>query len=172
MPVAVDEPVEVPLDVDAAVEAPLASNASDEIVIERPGFLERTGLVERLATVNGKRALALAVVLVLLALTLSMPVRTYLSQRGEYNRLQAQNAQLADEVERYERKITQQNDPAYIEAQARERLQYVMPGEKPMVMSFPERDRQQAEERKAAQFAANPWYSNLWDAVSTPPEDK
>lgn len=133
----------------------------------------RTGssLLTRVGHVNPRRALALLVVLVFVALTLAVPVRTYLSQRSEYNRVQAENAQLRNEVGDYEKKITQQNDPAYIEAMARQRLQYAMPGEKVVVLTHPDRDREEAAKRQADAYASNPWYENLWDAVSTPPED-
>lgn len=142
-------------------------------VLERPEddrLVRLPTMWHRLASVNSKRALGTLLVLVLLALTLAVPVRTYLAQRGEFNRLQAENEQLAQDVDHYQRRVTEQNDPAYIESQARDRLQYVMPGEKPVVLTYPYRDRRQAEEQKAREYAANPWYQNLWDAVSTPPE--
>ncbi|GAA3964974.1 septum formation initiator family protein [Gordonia caeni] len=156
-------------DTDAGVTADTGAVA----VLERPEDDRIDGLPavwQRLASVNSKRALGTLLVLVLLALTLAVPVRTYLAQRGEFNRLQAENEQLAHEVDHYQRRVTEQNDPAYIENQARDRLQYVMPGEKPVVLTYPYRDRRQAEEQKAREYAANPWYQNLWDAVSTPPE--
>lgn len=143
----------------AVLEAPV-----DEPIVRMPAVFSR------LASVNSKRALGTLVVLVLLALTLAVPTRTYLAQRGEFNRLQAENEQLAREVDHYQRRVTEQNDPAYIEVQARDRLQYVMPGEKPVVLTHPYRDRQEAAEQRAREYAANPWYQNLWDTVSTPPE--
>lgn len=129
-------------------------------------------LWQRVASVNSTRAFALTVVVILVALTLVVPIRTYLSQRSEMSRLQAQNVELSKEIADYQRKVTEQNDPAWIEAQARERLQYAMPGEKTVVLTYPSREKQKAEEKKAREYAANPWYQNLWDSLSTPPEDK
>ncbi|MFT3663365.1 MAG: septum formation initiator family protein [Gordonia sp. (in: high G+C Gram-positive bacteria)] len=125
---------------------------------------------ERIASVNARRAIGLLAVLVLLALTLAVPTRTYLAQRAEFNRLEAENAQLAQEVDELQKRVTEQNDPAWIEQEARSRLQFRMPGEKVVVLQFPAKERRQAEEKAAREYAANPWYSNLWDAVSTPPE--
>lgn len=130
----------------------------------------KLNLIQRLGAVNARRAAVGLLVIALLALTLVVPMRTYLAQRAEFNRLQDENAQLSQQVGDYQRRVTELNDPAYVEQQARERLQYVMPGEKPVVLTYPAREQQAADEQKAREYAANPWYSNLWDALSTPPE--
>lgn len=119
--------------------------------------------------INTRRTLVLAVVLTAVALTLAMPMRTYFSQRAEFGEQRALNAQLREEVVDYQQQVNEQNDPAYIEAQARQRLQYVMPGEKPLVMVYEGREEQIAAQEAADQRARNPWYVNLWDAVATPP---
>ncbi|WP_207843347.1 FtsB family cell division protein [Williamsia soli] len=125
-------------------------------------------LSSRWESINPKRAVVLAAVLSLLALTLAVPMRTYFSQQTEFDELRSSNAQLQAEVRDYEEKVAEQNDPAYIEAQARERLQFVMPGEKPLLMQYPVPPPKSDEERKAEKQAANPWYTNLWDSVSAP----
>jgi cell division protein FtsB len=108
----------------------------------------------------------LAAVLCLLALTLAVPMRTYFSQQTEFDELRASNVQLQLEVSEYEEKVAEQNDPAYIAAQARERLQFVMPGEKPLLMQYPVPPEKTDEERKAEAEAANPWYTNLMGSIS------
>ncbi|MFT3715849.1 MAG: septum formation initiator family protein [Gordonia sp. (in: high G+C Gram-positive bacteria)] len=152
----VEENVDVPEGDDLFEETPAATRTSH-------------GLRERLSSVNPKRALGLLAMIVFLALTLAVPVRTYFGQRAEFNRLTESNRELATEVEQYQRQITEQNDPAFIENQARERLQMYFPGEKPVVMSYPAREKQQEADRQAREYTANPWYENLWDAVATPP---
>ncbi|MBD0020524.1 hypothetical protein GII33_06340 [Gordonia pseudamarae] len=104
------------------------------------------------------------------ALTLAAPLRNSMSNRSEFAQLSASNSDLRKQIAYYEQKINEQNDPAYIEAQARERLHFVYPGEKAVVMMYPGDDARKAAERQAAQHANNPWYSNLWDAVATPPK--
>ncbi|AUH70468.1 hypothetical protein CXX93_17080 [Gordonia sp. YC-JH1] len=109
---------------------------------------------------------------IFLMLTLAVPVRTYIAQRNEFNQLQESNAQLRRETQQYKDKLAQQSDPAYIEAQARQRLQYVPKGEKPIVIINPTRQQQEAEQAAERQRKATPWYENLMDAVSTPPETR
>ena len=67
---------------------------------------------------------------------------------------------------------TQQNDPAFIEAESRRRLQYVKRGERQVVLIQPGKEAQEAAERAERERKDNPWYQNMWDAVSTPPEGK
>jgi cell division protein FtsB len=122
----------------------------------------------RWENLNPKRAVILAAVLSLLALTLAVPMRTYFSQQTEFDELRASNAQLQLEVSEYEEKVAEQNDPAYIEAQARERLQFVMPGEKPLLMQYPVPPEKTDEELTAEENAANPWYTNLLGSISVP----
>lgn len=125
-------------------------------------------LSSRWESINPKRAVVLVAVLSLLALTLAVPMRTYFSQQTEFDELRSSNVQLQQEVRDYEEKVAEQNDPAYIEAQARERLQFVMPGEKALLMQYPVPPGKSEEERKAEKQAGNPWYTNLWDSVSVP----
>ncbi|MCD2147490.1 septum formation initiator family protein [Gordonia paraffinivorans] len=109
------------------------------------------------------------VVVCVVALTLAMPLRTYFSQRSEFNQLAAANEQLRREVADYQQKVNEQNDPAYIEAQARARLQFVKPGEIPLVMLFPADEARREAQERAEKRARAPWYGNLWDTLSTPP---
>ncbi|MFE0749677.1 septum formation initiator family protein [Gordonia sp. NPDC058843] len=109
------------------------------------------------------------VVVCVVALTLAMPLRTYFSQRSEFRQLTASNEQLQREVADYQQKVNEQNDPAYIEAQARTRLQFVKPGEIPLVMLFPADEARREAAERAEERARAPWYGNLWDTLSTPP---
>jgi cell division protein FtsB len=75
------------------------------------------------------RAAILAAVLVLLMLTLAVPVRNWFTQRAEITALasdlEATEQRVADlliQKERWE-------DPAFIAAEARKRLHFVLPGE-------------------------------------------
>lgn len=133
----------------------------------RAGFTER--LAQRLHHVDAKRAVVLSLVIGVVALTLAMPLRTYFSQHTEFSQLEESNAQLRDQVADYQQKVNEQNDPAYIEAQARERLKLVKPNETPFVMLYPDEAAKSAAREREAAHEANPWYGNLWQSVSTPP---
>ena len=133
----------------------------------RAGFTER--IAQRLHHIDAKRAVVLSLVVGIVALTLAMPLRTYFSQHSEFSQLEESNAQLRDQVADYQQKVNEQNDPAYIEAKARERLKLVKPGETPFVMLYPDEVARSAERQREAAHEANPWYGNLWQSVSTPP---
>ena len=111
------------------------------------------------------RALVLAAVAILLGVTLAVPVRSWLAQRAEIASLQAdveaaraRVVSLTIEKERWQ-------DPAFIAAEARRRLHFVLPGEvgyttlgadgRPIVESV-------AAEQ---QLARMPWTERLWVAV-------
>lgn len=133
----------------------------------RAGFTER--LARRLHRVDAKRAVVLSLVVGVVALTLAMPMRTYFSQHSEFSQLEQSNAQLRDQVADYQQKVNEQNDPAYIEAKARERLKLAKPGETPFIMLYPDEAAKSAAREREAAHEANPWYGNLWQSVSTPP---
>ncbi|MDV7246513.1 MULTISPECIES: FtsB family cell division protein [Rhodococcus] len=115
------------------------------------------------------RALILVVVVLLLALTLAVPLRTYLTQRGEADRVAAEQVQLEEELAELRILEERYSDPAYIEAQARGRLRWVRPGDTPYQVQLPgDYKEPEKREEKDAEMAG-PWYSDLWKTVSEPP---
>jgi cell division protein FtsB len=113
------------------------------------------------------RAAVLALVVCLLAISLAYPLREYLSQRSDINdyraKVSAQEARVAELRAQHER----WKDKAYVEAQARERLHYVMPGETSYVVleadEAPAQDGVVKAEAPAA--ARSPWFTDLWNSV-------
>jgi len=113
--------------------------------------------------------LGLAVCIVVL--TLAYPLREYLAQRNEIAHLTEQQRVQRGQVSALEQRRRQWNDPAYVKAQARKRLQYVMPGEIGYVVIDP--GRQQAAPQGRLPMAVPPrrstknapWYSQLWGTV-------
>lgn len=100
------------------------------------------------------RAITLGVLVIACVLLLILPVSTYMTQRGQIEELQQQIAATKASIA----ELTDQNklldDPAYIKAQARDRLNYIEPGEKMYVVANndPASDtaaQQQAEEEAA-----------------------
>lgn len=162
---AIDEP-------DDAAVTETGEQPITRVSYARPRSSLASSVLAHWERVDPKRAIVLALVLSVVALTLAMPVRTYFSQRSEFEQLNASNAQLQRDVTDYQRKVNEQGDPAYVEAKARERLQLVRPGEKAVVMMFPGDDARVAAEKRAEEKARNPWYGNLWDAVATPPKTR
>jgi hypothetical protein len=108
------------------------------------------------------------VVLAALVVSLALPVREYVKQRSEIAALEQSNDERRARVAALERQLEQWEDPAFVQAQARQRLQYVMPGEvgyvvlEPDEAPSPETVRRQ---RAAAEAEQNAWYSRLWGSV-------
>ncbi|MBN9606348.1 MAG: septum formation initiator family protein [Actinomycetales bacterium] len=74
-------------------------------------------------------AIAAVVVLVVALVSLAPSLRTLVQQRQEIAQLEASVAQAQTDVDALGAEIDRWSDPAYIEAQARDRLFYVYPGD-------------------------------------------
>lgn len=102
------------------------------------------------------------------ALTLAVPLRTYITQRSEAEQVDAQRAQLEADLAQLTRDVAQADDPAYVRAQARERLQYVMPGETPYQVQLPGATAPPVEDLTTPRHDGAPWYSDLWRPIVEP----
>jgi cell division protein FtsB len=76
------------------------------------------------------RAAVLVLVLAVLTVSYASSLRAYLQQRSHINDLKASIAEREVAIDQLEDEKKRWDDPAYVEQQARERLGYVMPGEK------------------------------------------
>jgi cell division protein FtsB len=116
------------------------------------------------------RAAILGVVLCVLALALTVPLRQYVAQRGKVARLRAREAQAQARVDALEAQKQRLQDPAYVEQLARERLHFVRPGEVPYILLTPSpRPAPVAPGTPTAKEVGDggPWYSRLWDTVES-----
>ena len=104
-----------------------------------------------------------------LLVSAALPLREYLAQRGQIADAQAKVEQQRRQVDALEHQLEQWRDPAYVKAQARTRLHFVMPGEVAYVVLSP-------SPRPVAPGAAAlpgttaagpeaPWYSQVWGSV-------
>ncbi|WP_109420559.1 FtsB family cell division protein [Mycobacteroides franklinii] len=118
---------------------------------------------------TARRAAILAAVVCALTLTVAGPVRTYFSQQAERNQLAAAEAQLRDQIASLEDKKRRLADPAYIAAQARERLGFVMPGEVPFQVQLPNTPVDAKPQGQGPVDNGNPWYTNLWHNIADSP---
>ncbi|RVW03138.1 FtsB family cell division protein [Rhodococcus xishaensis] len=114
------------------------------------------------------RAVVLGVVICALALTLAVPMRTYLSQRAEADRLASEQQDLEQELLELERQQEQIDDPAWIAAQARERLGLVRPGETPYKVQLPGDYKPPEEEAPPPPPSTGAWHSDLWQRLAGP----
>ncbi len=117
-----------------------------------------------------RRLVVLGVIVGFLAVILTPTVRAYLEQRGEISQLQEQVEQQRQDVADAEADIEAWNDPDFLERQARERLNFVRPGER----SYTVLDDTSQELTSPAPGVApvtedvqqnRPWYGQLWESV-------
>ncbi|KAA1250861.1 septum formation initiator family protein [Mycobacterium simiae] len=120
---------------------------------------------------TARRAAVLAAVVCVLTLTIAGPVRTYFAQRTEMEQLAATEAALRHQISDLERQRAQLADPAYIAAQARERLGFVMPGDIPFQVQLPPGAAASPQPRADEPTVANnePWYTALWHTIADTP---
>ncbi|TSD99782.1 septum formation initiator family protein [Skermania sp. ID1734] len=161
---------------DRAKRSPSSKSTLDGAKTNRLGFISRRrkGGKKPERTILGlstTRAVILAIVVCALALTLTVPLRTYFSQRSEASKLAAERSELQSQIQHLRDRQAQQQDPAYIEAEARQRLRLVMPGETPYQVQLP--GAYEAEQAALAKPKpkGGPWYSDLWKQVSRPQSD-
>ena len=119
----------------------------------------------------------LATIFVILAITLIPALRSTISQQGQISALRDRIAQQRESVAALQQEEQKWNDPAYVEAQARQRLKFVRVGDR----SFTVIDGESAPDLTGgAQIAApekaattnTPWYGQLWQSMviaDTPP---
>lgn len=118
---------------------------------------------------TARRAAILAAVVCALTLTVAGPVRTYFSQQAERNQLAAAESQLRAQISTLEEKKRRLADPAYIAAQARERLGFVMPGDIPYQIQLPNTPVETQATPQGPAINNNPWYTNLWHNIADSP---
>jgi cell division protein FtsB len=80
------------------------------------------------------RAVLLGALVLLLALTLAGPIRQYLAGQAELEQLAAEGRELDQRAADLQEQLERQSDPAWTERQARERLTYVLPGDRLVVV--------------------------------------
>ncbi|RCW39977.1 septum formation initiator [Halopolyspora algeriensis] len=128
----------------------------------RPRSLPGTGGAFKLSST--RRAAVLALVVCAMALSVSVPLRTYLSQQEELAMRQQQQAELSRDVRELVERKQRLSDPARIEAEARKRLGYVRPGETPYKVHLPEQQERQ-NSKSAPETVEKPWYQQLWQSL-------
>jgi cell division protein FtsB len=113
-----------------------------------------------------RRAALVAIVVCALAFTIAVPLRTYLSQRADVAAHERQVQRLEAEVAELEKRRDELRDPAQVEAEARRRLRYVMPGETPYIVQFPEDRAQSGTGTDDGASEPEPWYEMVWNSVT------
>jgi cell division protein FtsB len=115
------------------------------------------------------RAAILALVIAALVISYASSLRAWVEQRSQISALRTEETQRTKRVAALEKELQRWHDPAYVEAQARERLRWVKPGETGYVVV--------GEDGSVAKAPAVPgapavhsgpqqaWWSSLWGSV-------
>ena len=74
-------------------------------------------------------ALSMLALIVAALLVLAAPLKTLIEQRQQIAQLEASLTEAQDAVDDLNAEVARWSDPAYIQAQARERLYYILPGD-------------------------------------------
>ena len=114
------------------------------------------------------RVLALSAILFFLALTIAPPVKHYFTQRALISALKSRLSADQNALQQARQELLQWQDPEYIKSQARERLHFVMPGERQYIVT----DNSTADTTNGTTKIASaltdgqPWYSRLIASIS------
>lgn len=112
----------------------------------------------------------LALVVVFLVVSISVPVRNHYQFVDQQRALAVERTQLEAEITELQQVRDRLNDPAYIEAQARQRFGAIKPGEVPYRVVNDDTAQRQAEQAAAAAEAARaPWNAVLWASIAGTP---
>jgi cell division protein FtsB len=114
-----------------------------------------------------RRAAVLALVVCALVLSLAYPLKQYLAQRSQISQLEQANAQKQKQVDDLSRRKQQLQDPDYVKMLARQRLQFVIPGEMQFVIVDKGQSGNSNGSGKSGGAAGGQWYSKLWGSVQT-----
>ncbi len=113
----------------------------------------------------------LGAVIVLLVVVLAAPLHRYLSSRSALAQAEQQRRQSQSQLAELRQQLKQWNTPAYIEQQARSRLQYAMPGDTVYVVVRPGQKSSlssQTQQRTApVRVPGGTWNQRLWGSVLT-----
>jgi cell division protein FtsB len=133
------------------------------------GRVVRRAVGQVLGRLTTRRAALLALVVCGLALSIAVPLHTYVSQRDDLAAQQQQQQVLRAQERQLQQREQQLSDPAQIEAEARTRLHYVLPGETPYVVQLPGTATTPGTTRPGKQTApTQSWYEQLWNSIVAP----
>jgi cell division protein FtsB len=126
---------------------------------------ERARTTARRSPLTGRAAILLLVVAALV-LSMVVPLRAFFEQRADLAALRATTSAQEQRVAELEATKLRWQDRAYVEAQARSRLHFVLPGEVGYVVLGPEEAPAPGSAEKSSGASEQAWFSKVWGSVS------
>ena len=117
---------------------------------------------------TSNRVLALSAIFFILALTIAPPVKNYFTQRAQISAVKAQLSADNSALQKAREELLLWQDPEYIKSQARERLHFVLPGERQYIVTD---STSQSTQEQSTLIADNvpdnqPWYTRLIASIT------
>jgi cell division protein FtsB len=121
------------------------------------------------------RAFAITAVFFALALFLAPPVKNYFTQRAQISALESQLSSDYAALDAARQELMLWKDPEYVKSQARERLHFVMPGERQYIVTG---DEEEVDSGAAVAKVVDglpegqPWYIRMIASISEAGKDE
>lgn len=117
---------------------------------------------------GSSRTFSLVAVFFIFALVLAPPIQHYFTQRAQINALQAQVDSDRAALEAARLELMRWQDPEYVKAQARERLHFVMPGERQYIVTGTPNSNGEVTANKVADQLedGSPWYTRMIASIT------
>ena len=117
---------------------------------------------------TSNRFLALSAILFIFALTLAPPVKNYFTQRAQISALKSQLSADNSALQKAREELLLWQDPDYVKSQARDRLHFVLPGERQYIVTEGDTDGTQNNTTKISTSLVDgqPWYARLIASIS------
>ena len=117
---------------------------------------------------TSNRFLALLAILFVFALTIAPPVKHYFTQRAQISALKSQLSADNVALQKAREELLLWQDPEYIKTQARERLHFVLPGERQYIVTDDSTTDANNGSTKIASALTDgqPWYARLIASIS------
>ena len=114
------------------------------------------------------RALTLATILFLMALTIAPPIKHYFTQRAQISALKSQVESNNAALEQARKDLLLWRDPEFIKSQARERLHFILPGERQYIVTDSEGQYTQESGTTIANKIPDgqPWYARMIASIT------
>lgn len=115
------------------------------------------------------RLLAVAAIFFMLALFLAPPIKNYFVQRAQINALESQLKSDNSALDSARKELLLWQDPEYVKSQARERLHFVLPGERQYIVTGS--DGESSDQPAQTDVVRNlpegqPWYTRMIASIT------
>jgi cell division protein FtsB len=115
------------------------------------------------------RLLAVAAIFFMLALFLAPPIKNYFVQRAQINALESQLKSDNTALDKARKELLLWQDPEYVKSQARERLHFVLPGERQYIVTGT--DGENSDQPTQTDVVSNlpegqPWYTRMIASIT------